>query len=424
MVRRVLLAVALVVAGLSGLIATGAPASASLTTELVLPQGSAFAVLGHSCGGIQEKAFATGFDGTSGFPTGDVYMQTRCGGSGRGGGYHTTTYSAWAEVTWDFTDTVVSYSVLGIAPSVDPTFSLFDSHGNEVYNSSNLAFLTLATGFVPVPRVTALSLTVGPALGGSSVTITGTGFTGATSVDFGGAPAAQFSVSSSTSISATTPTTGAGTVGVTVTNGGQTNLPDANDQFTFVAAPVVSGVNPNSGPISGGTSVMITGSGFTDAQSVSFGGNLAAFTVNGDSSITATSPGIDGPDVQDVQVTTAGGPSAISSVDQFSYVSGGCSSCSTLWFTSAPFASASVGTPFSFSVITSGGTGTKVSKTGALPKGVKLVSNADGTATISGTPVSTLTRSAAGIWTLTIKAKSGRGAARQVVTQTFELTVN
>ena len=33
---------------------------------------------------------------SGGLPTGDVYMQTRCGGSGRGGGYKTTTYSAWA----------------------------------------------------------------------------------------------------------------------------------------------------------------------------------------------------------------------------------------------------------------------------------------------------------------------------------------
>ena len=423
MVRRMMLIAAGVVIVLSGLIATGAPASASSTTALVLPQGSAFAVLGHSCGGIQEKAYATGFDGTSGFPTGDVYLQTSCGGSGRGGGYHTTTYSAWAGVTWDFTAVVVSYSVLGSAPGVDPSFSQFDSQGNEVYNSSNSAFLTLATGFVPVPRVTGLSLTIGPASGGSSVTITGTGFTGSTAVDFGGAPAAQFSVTSSTSISATTPTTGAGTVGVTVTNGGQTNVPDGNDQFTFVAAPVVSGVSPNSGPISGGTSVIITGSGLTDALSVSFGGNLAAFTINGDNSITATSPGIDGPDVEDVQVTTAGGPSAISSVDQFSYVSGGCSSCGTIWFTSAPFASASVGTPFSFTVTTTGGTGTKIKKAGLLPKGVKLVSNGDGTATLFGTPASSRTRSAAGTWSLNLKAMSGRGVAKDVATQTFVLTV-
>lgn len=42
-------------------------------------------MLGHSCGGIQERAYATGFDGATGAPLGDVYMSTRCGGSGRAG---------------------------------------------------------------------------------------------------------------------------------------------------------------------------------------------------------------------------------------------------------------------------------------------------------------------------------------------------
>src|SRR6516164_4595356 len=111
-------------------------------TPLLVPQSTAFAVLGHSCGGIQEQAFATGFDATSGFPMGDVYASTRCGGSGRGGGYHTTTYSAWIGATWDFTGALISYGAVS-APTVDPTFSAFDQYGNEVYNQSNHAYLLL-----------------------------------------------------------------------------------------------------------------------------------------------------------------------------------------------------------------------------------------------------------------------------------------
>src|SRR5262249_34507777 len=145
----------------------------------------AFSVLGHSCGGIQEQAFATGFDSTTG-PTGDVHVQTRCGGSGRGGGYHVTTYAAWIGVTWDYTGAVVSYGVLSTAPTVDATFAASDQHGNEVYNQSNAAFLVLADGFTPTPRVTAASPSIGPASGGTAVTITGTGFTAATHVRFGG----------------------------------------------------------------------------------------------------------------------------------------------------------------------------------------------------------------------------------------------
>src|SRR5215467_5276984 len=169
MVRKVMIAVTVVAAAL----VTGGVESASLAaTSLLLPASTAFSVLGHSCGGIQEQAFATGFDATSGYPTGDVYLQTKCGGSGRGGGYHVTTYSAWVGATWDFTGVLVSYVVLPTAPTVDPTFSAFDQSGNEVYNLSNRAYLVLAPGFVPEPRVTGVSPTVGPAAGGTTVTIT------------------------------------------------------------------------------------------------------------------------------------------------------------------------------------------------------------------------------------------------------------
>src|SRR5499425_1276478 len=92
--------------------------NAFAATSLLLPQGTAFSMLGHSCGGIQEQAFATGFDATSGYPTGDVYLSTRCGGSGRGGGYHVTTYSAWVDASWDFTGALLSYVRLTAAPTV------------------------------------------------------------------------------------------------------------------------------------------------------------------------------------------------------------------------------------------------------------------------------------------------------------------
>src|ERR1700724_2331475 len=79
-----------------------APAAGAATTTRLLPnQSAAFSILGHSCGGIQEQVYATGF-ATNGYPVGDAYLQTSCGGSGRGGGYKSTTYSAWATVIWDW----------------------------------------------------------------------------------------------------------------------------------------------------------------------------------------------------------------------------------------------------------------------------------------------------------------------------------
>ncbi len=72
-------------------------------TSLILPQSTAFAILGFDCGGITEHAYVTGFDPTSGYPTGVVNLSTSCSGSGRGG--HSTTHTASAAVSWDFSAT-------------------------------------------------------------------------------------------------------------------------------------------------------------------------------------------------------------------------------------------------------------------------------------------------------------------------------
>ena len=86
------------------------------------------------------------------------------------------------------------------------------------------------------------------------------------------------------------------------------------------AGPVVTGVSPSSGPVAGGTTVTITGTGFTGATGVDFGSAAASsVTVNGDTSITATAPAtaIAGP--VDVTVTTPAGTSAAGAADQYLY---------------------------------------------------------------------------------------------------------
>jgi hypothetical protein len=132
----------------------GTTAGTAAPVSLIVPHGTAFSILGRSCGGIQEQAFATGFDPASGFPTGAVYLQTRCGGSGRGGGYHTTTYSAWVGATWDFGGGVLNASRLAAAPTVDPTLTVTDANGDQLVNSLNRAYLTVQPPAAP-PGVTA-----------------------------------------------------------------------------------------------------------------------------------------------------------------------------------------------------------------------------------------------------------------------------
>jgi hypothetical protein len=168
------------------------------------------------------------------------------------------------------------------------------------------------------PTVTSVSPNTGPASGGTSVTITGANFTGATAVKFGTTAATSFAVNSATSITATSPA-GTGTVDVTVTTPGGTSAAVSADQFTYVLPlPTVASVSPNNGPPGGGTSVTITGTNFTGVTAVTFGTTAASsFTVNSATSITATSPA--GSGTVDVTVTTAAGTSVTGSGDQFNF---------------------------------------------------------------------------------------------------------
>ncbi|MFE9993952.1 IPT/TIG domain-containing protein, partial [Streptomyces avermitilis] len=155
--------------------------------------------------------------------------------------------------------------------------------------------------YIPVPVVIALSPSSGPATGGTSVTIIGTGFTGATAVKFGATNATSFTVLSNNVITAVSPP-GAGTVQVTVvTPGGTSN--GAAYNYTGTPVPTLTSLNPTSGLAAGGTVVTLTGTGFIGTTAVTFGGTPAtSFTVNSDTQITATAPA--GTGTVQVQVTT------------------------------------------------------------------------------------------------------------------------
>jgi len=149
----------------------------------------------------------------------------------------------------------------------------------------------------------------------SSVTITGTYLTGATSVSFdSGIMVNSFTVDSSTQITADISISSGATPGardVSVTTPGGTATKTGG--FTVnQAPPTISTVSPNSG-VQGETlsSVTITGTYFTGATSVSFGSEITVnnFTVNSATQIMANifiSSGAT-PGARDVSVTTPGG---------------------------------------------------------------------------------------------------------------------
>ena len=165
-----------------------------------------------------------------------------------------------------------------------------------------------------LPTLTGLNPASGPTQGGNTVIITGTNLSGATAVKFGSKPANSFNVVSSTQITAVAPS-GSGTVDVTVTAPGGTTATSAASKYSY-GAPTVTGLTPTSGPAIGGTSVTITGTGFTGVSAVKFGAKAAtSFVVNSPTSITAISPtAVVG--TVDVTVTTAAGTSATGSTEQ------------------------------------------------------------------------------------------------------------
>ena len=150
------------------------------------------------------------------------------------------------------------------------------------------------------PTLTSLNPTSGPA--GTTVTLTGTNFNGATAVSFNGT-AATFTVVNSTSITTTVPA-GATTGNVTVTTGSGTT---SGISFTvIVPAPTLTSLSPTSGIV--GASVTLTGTNFTSGSTVSFNGTAAtSVTVNSATEIAATVPS--GATTGNVTVTTANGTS-------------------------------------------------------------------------------------------------------------------
>ena len=121
--------------------------------------------------------------------------------------------------------------------------------------------------------------TFGPA--GTSVTINGTNFTGATAVSFNGVTA-TFTEGPPGVITTTVPA-GATTGPITVTTAGGPLVTTTR----FTVTPAMSSFAPANGPV--GTAVTITGTNFTGVTAVSFNGASAAFTANS-GTVTATVP--------------------------------------------------------------------------------------------------------------------------------------
>src|SRR5262245_11989258 len=111
------------------------------------------------------------------------------------------------------------------------TFPLIDFNSNARLNMS-------ATLSLP-PGITSISPSSRSISGGTSVTVRGHDFTGATAVRFGSVPASSIAVNSDTQLTAVSPSASApGPVDLSVSTGGGTTPVVAADRFTYTACVV------------------------------------------------------------------------------------------------------------------------------------------------------------------------------------------
>ena len=152
---------------------------------------------------------------------------------------------------------LATVNVTGLTNNSNYTFTIYEYNTTGTcYKVPGSASAVTATLVVAAPTITSFTPVNACASSGSTVVITGTGFTGASAVTFGGTAATAFTVNSATQITATV---GAGTTGkIAVTTAGGTVT--STGDFTVNPLPVIS-----SQPLA--TNICTTGSGtFTVAS--------------------------------------------------------------------------------------------------------------------------------------------------------------
>jgi formylglycine-generating enzyme required for sulfatase activity len=162
-----------------------------------------------------------------------------------------------------------------------------DINGDGKVDSVDLAIVLTQWGNCPA-NITSVSPPQGSVLGGTVITITGTGLASTSAVRVGSSLCTNLEVLSSTQVRATTPAGAAGQAAIEVTTPAGTT--PAPLPFTYVVQTVTS-IAPSVGVFSGGTPITISGQFLAGTTSVMIGGVPATnvIAVSG-TTVTAVTP--------------------------------------------------------------------------------------------------------------------------------------
>lgn len=144
------------------------------------------------------------------------------------------------------------------------------------------------------PSITHISPSVGPTVGGQSVTLTGTGLDSSMTVMFGSTPGSSVSCAGSSTSCTVSSAPGTRSVYITAKLAGSTSVATSADLYTYAIFPSVASVSPWQAPVTGGIAVTITGTNFSTvsgATTIQFGTLAAtAVTCSSTTMCTATAP--------------------------------------------------------------------------------------------------------------------------------------
>jgi len=213
-------------------------------------------------------------------------------------------------------------SVRATSPANAPGFAdvVVVTQGGQSLTNTNDRFLYIAR-----PRVMKIEPHEGRAGEHTTVTVTGEDLQNPSSVKFGGTSGTEVISQSVGALRVKSPALEAGTVDVVVSTAvGGESAKGPGDQFTYVspppAPPKVFSISPTEGGSAGGSVVTIRGEGFAAPTAVFFGGvEASGVKVVSSNELTVSSPP-HGVGTVGIVVKTAGGESANTEADQFTYV--------------------------------------------------------------------------------------------------------
>jgi hypothetical protein len=166
---------------------------------------------------------------------------------------------------------------------------LFLSQDGQAFFATTWGRGTLesAASVTAAPTITKVAPNTGSVVGGTTVTITGTGFAAGATVAFGSTAATSVTFVSATQLKVVAPAHAAGTVDVSVTTASGTSAHGVRDLFAY-GAPTVTSFTPTSGIT--GSSVTITGTAFVTGVKVKFGSLAASAKVLSGTQLKVTVP--------------------------------------------------------------------------------------------------------------------------------------